>query len=198
MCGILVSVAIKGTAGSPQEHLTPWISARGPDSLQTRRVEVPFPNLPVSLELTLTSSVLHLRGPEITVQPLISQIGDILCWNGEIWQGLAIGHDQNDGLKLLEELTSGKRQVWQVMGGIEGPWAMVFYDSKMQKLWYGRDCLGRRSLMRKIVPETGHLLLSSVGVDIDAWDEVGVEGLWCVDLSEYIKNQKDVPLALCP
>lgn len=195
MCGILVSVAVKGTAGTSHNDLTPWISARGPDSLQTRRVEVPFLDLQTSLELTFTSSVLHLRGHEVTVQPLVSHTGDILCWNGEIWQGLAVEQDENDGLKLLEALTSGNKELWQVMGGIEGPWAMVFYDFKSRKLWYGRDCLGRRSLMRKMVPETGELLLSSVGVDMDAWDEVGVEGLWCLDLNEFIKSREDVHTA---
>jgi asparagine synthetase B (glutamine-hydrolysing) len=124
---------------------------------------------------------------EVTAQPLISPSGDILCWNGEIWQGLSVEDDENDGLKLLEELTSGI-QVWQVMGQIEGPWAMVFYDSSERKLWYGRDCLGRRSLMRKTLPETGELLFSSVGVDMDAWDEVGVEGLWCLDLQEFLNS----------
>jgi asparagine synthetase B (glutamine-hydrolysing) len=139
---------------------------------------------------------LHLRGHEVTVQPLISHSGDILCWNGEIWQGLAVEQDENDGVRLLEALTSGNKELWQVMDGIEGPWAMIFYDFKMRKLWYGRDCLGRRSLMRKMVPETGELLLSSVGVDMDAWDEVGVEGLWCIDLNKFIKSREEVHAAI--
>lgn len=191
MCGILVSVAIKGASGSAHNGLAPWIAARGRDSLQTRQIEIPFPDSQLSLVLTFTSSVLHLRGHEVTVQPLESQNSDVLCWNGEIWQGLTVQDDENDGLKLLVELTSGK-QVSQVMGNIEGPWAMVFYDSKAKKLWYGRDCLGRRSLMKKTVSETGELLLSSVGVDMDGWEEVGVDGIWCLDLQEFINSRKEV------
>jgi len=195
MCGILVSVAIKGSEKSALNGLTPWIAARGPDSLQTRRIQIPFPDTQQSVELTFTSSVLHLRGHDVTVQPLVSQSGDILCWNGEIWQGLSVADDENDGLKLLDELVSGKK-VWEVMGQIEGPWAMVFYDASKRRLWYGRDCLGRRSLMRKMIPETGELLLSSVGVDMDGWDEVGVEGLGCLELQEFINSCNEVPILL--
>lgn len=191
MCGILVSVAIKGAEKSALNGLTPWIAARGPDSLQTQRIQIPFPDTQQSVELTFTSSVLHLRGHDVTVQPLVSQSGDILCWNGEIWQGLSVADDKNDGLKLLDELVSGKK-VWEVMGQIEGPWAMVFYDASKRRLWYGRDCLGRRSLMRKMIPETGELLLSSVGVDMDGWDEVCVEGLGCLELQEFINNCNEV------
>ena len=195
MCGILVSVAIKGSEKSALNGLTPWIAARGPDSLQTQRIQIPFPDTQQSVELTFTSSVLHLRGHDVSVQPLVSQSGDILCWNGEIWQGLSVADDENDGLKLLDELVSGKK-VWEVLGQIEGPWAMVFYDASKRRLWYGRDCLGRRSLMRKMIRETGELLLSSVGVDMDGWDEVGVEGLGCLELQEFINNCSEVPIPL--
>ena len=183
MCGILVSVAPRDTSAS-HDDLVDWIAARGPDSLQTHRIQLPASDSQPSLELTFTSSVLHLRGNEVTVQPLISEEGDILCWNGEVWDGIEIGEDENDGVRLVAALTAEK-PVWKVMEGIEGPWAMVYYSSKDKKLWYGRDCLGRRSLLQKRMVNSGTLVLSSVGVDMTDWTEVGVEGLWCLDLNNW-------------
>jgi asparagine synthetase B (glutamine-hydrolysing) len=191
MCGILVSVAPRDTSAS-RNDLVDWISARGPDSLQTHRIQLLGSDSQPSLELAFTSSVLHLRGHEVTVQPLISEAGDVLCWNGEVWDGLEIGEDENDGVKLLAALTAGK-PVWKVMEGIEGPWAMVYYSSKDRKLWFGRDCLGRRSLLQRRMVDSGAFVLSSVGVDMTDRTEVGVEGLFCLDLNNWpVTGQSEV------
>ena len=183
MCGILVSVASRDTS-TAHDGLIPWIAARGPDSLQTLRIQIPSSESRTVLEVTFVSSVLHLRGDDVTVQPLVSVAGDVLCWNGEVWDGLEIGEDENDGVKLLAALTTQK-PVWKVIRGIRGPWAMVYYSSEDKKLWFGRDCLGRRSLLQKRVVETGALVLSSVGVDMSGWAEVGAEGLWWLDLNNW-------------
>jgi asparagine synthetase B (glutamine-hydrolysing) len=192
MCGILFSIRLIDNSSTIHDDLTQWISARGPDSLRTYKVQLSGQTSHQSLELTFTSSVLHLRGREVTVQPLVSDTGDVLCWNGEVWQGLDVHDDENDGLKLVEALAQGS--VWKVMEKIEGPWAMIYFSCKDRKLWYGRDCLGRRSLLRKSAGETGEFLLSSVGVDKDAWEEVSVDGLWCLDLSKRNSTEKDVCL----
>lgn len=191
MCGILFSIAFRDSPSAVHNDLIPYISSRGPDSLQTHSIQISVGDSQQSLELTFTSSVLHLRGQKVTVQPLVSETGDVLCWNGEVWQGLNLQDDENDGVKLLEALT-GNGDVWKVMEGIEGPWAMVYFSSKDKKLWFGRDCLGRRSLVRKSVPESRELLLSSVGVDLTQLEEVEVDGLWCLDLNEWIMKGREV------
>jgi asparagine synthetase B (glutamine-hydrolysing) len=191
MCGIFVSVSVKSSSCIVRDEHLQWISARGPDSLKTLTVQIPARETQDNLDLTFTSSVLHLRGQHVTVQPLVSEDGDILCWNGEVWKGLEVKEYENDGLKLLESLSSGAK-VWDIMGSIEGPWAMVYYSSKDRRLWYGRDGLGRRSLVKRRDPQTGGLLLSSVGIDMYEWEEVGVDGLWCLDLSNWDNVQKEV------
>jgi asparagine synthetase B (glutamine-hydrolysing) len=191
MCGIFVSVGFRGSSNAVPDEYVDWISARGPDSLQSHTAQILAGDSEHALELTFTSSVLHLRGKQVTVQPLLSQCGDILCWNGEIWKGLDVKDHENDGLKLLEALTSGAT-VWDVIGNIEGPWAMVYYSSNDRKLWYGRDSLGRRSLVRKSDSKTGGILLSSVGIDMTEWEEVDVDGLWCIDLDTWVKGGKEV------
>jgi asparagine synthetase B (glutamine-hydrolysing) len=191
MCGILVSVAPRDISAC-HDDLVGWIASRGPDSLQTHRIQLSGRDSKPPIEITFTSSVLHLRGHGVTVQPLISDTGDILCWNGEVWDGLEIREDEDDGVKLLAALTAGK-PIWKVMEGVEGPWAMVYYSSKDMKLWFGRDCLGRRSLLQKRVVDSGTFVLSSVGVDLAGWTEVGVEGLWCLDLNGWsMQDQNEV------
>jgi asparagine synthetase B (glutamine-hydrolysing) len=191
MCGILVSVAFRDSPSAAYDDLIPYISARGPDSLQTHRIQIPVGHVEQSIELTFTSSVLHLRGQKLTIQPLVSEKMNVLCWNGELWHGLKVHDDENDGLKLLEALSTEKA-VWKVMEGIEGPWAMVYFSSNDKKLWFGRDCLGRRSLLRRNLPDSNGFLLSSVGVDKKDWEEIGVGGLWCLDLEEWIMQRREV------
>jgi asparagine synthetase B (glutamine-hydrolysing) len=191
MCGILVSVVFGGSSSAVHNDLMPWILARGPDSLQTHKLQISTTTSQQYFELTFTSSVLHLRGQEVTTQPLISRAGDVLCWNGEVWQGLEIHDEENDGLRLLEALASGE-DVWKVMERIEGPWAMVYFSSKDRKLWFGRDCLGRRSLLRKFCPQSGELVFSSAGIDMSGWDEVGVDGLWCLDFNEWVVKKNEL------
>lgn len=193
MCGIIVSIAFSRPCTSIREELIPWIAARGPDSLRTHTVQLPGKvDSQHSLVLTFTSSVLHLRGKEVTVQPLISEAGDILCWNGEIWKGLEVKDDENDGLKLLAALSNGSKEVWKVMSGIEGPWAMVYFSANDNKLYYGRDCLGRRSLLRGEGFNGEVCLLSSVCIGSYAWGDDKVDGLWCIDLNEWMREGEQV------
>src|SRR5579859_1076182 len=121
MCGILFSATFTEEPIAQNEALKPYIAARGPDSFDTHKIVVRSKTSRKAVELLFTSSVLHLRGHEVTRQPLVSEVDDVLCWNGEIWQGLEIADDQNDGVKLFEALTSG-RPIWKVMEQVEGPW----------------------------------------------------------------------------
>ncbi|KAJ4379792.1 hypothetical protein N0V86_004976 [Didymella sp. IMI 355093] len=52
-------------------------------------------------------------------------------------------------------------------------------------LYYGRDCLGRRSLLRKITAD-GSLLLSSVcdNASGEGWEEVEADGIYMLDLDD--------------
>lgn len=36
------------------------------------------------------ASVLHMRGDVVTSQPFVSKDGDVLLWNGEIFDGLEV------------------------------------------------------------------------------------------------------------
>lgn len=51
-------------------------------------------------------SVLHMRGQEIIAQPVMSEDGDVLLWNGEIFGGIHV-HEMKSG--LIVDSTQNKR-----------------------------------------------------------------------------------------
>ncbi|KAF9505630.1 hypothetical protein BS47DRAFT_515804 [Hydnum rufescens UP504] len=167
MCGVVVSISIPRTddlnlgalhqlnalrgptaaSTAPRIHLT-RIHA-GPDS-QRLISRVVSSSSTSDIQLSLFSSVLHLRGDHIVVQPHINSKGDILCWNGEVFRGLLIEPDENDGSRLFSLLSgSTSVDVPHIMSRLEGPYAFVFYQHSSKTLFYGRDPLGRRSLLMR-------------------------------------------------
>ncbi|EJT98955.1 hypothetical protein DACRYDRAFT_56765 [Dacryopinax primogenitus] len=129
----------------------------GPDHQAEHTVNLALPGC--SVKLRFFSSVLHLRG-ELTPQPLrLVAGGDVLCWNGEVFEGLPVG-DENDTAVLFRALQAG--DVHSVLGQVEGPYAFVYLDRGRKKLYFARDPLGRRSLL---LHQTGEsLLLASSGL----------------------------------
>ncbi|MBW0518321.1 hypothetical protein O181_058036 [Austropuccinia psidii MF-1] len=125
------------------------ISSRGPDlQTQTTRI-VQGMSSEFDLKLWLLGSVLHLRGNSLTAQPITSlSSGSLLLWNGEVFNGLALPQNDNDGQVVFAQLECrASRSVPQVLVDIEGPYAFIYYDAVRQEIWFGRDPLGRRSLM---------------------------------------------------
>src|SRR5690606_17776879 len=102
MCGILFRLFRKCPVTDPCPLLLEAISRRGPDSLRTHQVERD------GAVLTFTSSVLALRGTQVTVQPLVDEAtGSVLCWNGEAWR--VNGKDlprHNDTIQVFDLLRS--------------------------------------------------------------------------------------------
>ncbi|PWW79805.1 hypothetical protein C7212DRAFT_355565 [Tuber magnatum] len=175
MCGILFSVT--PTTSSPlhstSTSLPDLISRRGPDTTNTHVTT--FANY----TLTFTSSVLSLRG-KLTPQPLIDPVsGSVLCWNGEAWRvnSSLVPAGVNDGEEVLKLLLSVETPE-MAFAGIAGPWACVFFDAVRGRVWFGRDCLGRRSLLelREGGWEDG-VTIASVGDGYKGWKEVEAEGL---------------------
>ncbi|KAI8087994.1 asparagine synthase-domain-containing protein, partial [Gilbertella persicaria] len=138
--------------------------------------------------LQFYSTVLHLRGPSVVPQPLQDTDHNILCWNGEIFDGIQIASGQNDTQVLMDQLqaTTTEQAILNVMQTIEGPYAFVYYRASTNKVYFSRDCLGRRSLLWH---QSDHsLLLSSVGRSSD-WKEVPANGIYSVDLTQSMTPQ---------
>lgn len=213
MCGIYVSVS-PSSCDRPTPHVERLLQCRGPDSYLSYDVHVQH-EIPGTAGLdsgevyiTAIASVLALRGDYVTPQPLVDQdSGSFLCWNGEAWRiadTAVVGNDAVAVFKLLHaaNICSGSQhdnpagpahacgesaeRVISAIHEISGPFAFVFYDGRHKKLFFGRDCLGRRSLLCRRT-DAGSLLLASV-VDTNTeglWEEVDADEIGLVDLRKF-------------
>ncbi|KAJ2740959.1 hypothetical protein GGI20_005514 [Coemansia sp. BCRC 34301] len=116
-----------------------------------------------------------------------TETGDIFCWNGEIFDGLDVDSNDNDGALLFDHILKTKGDdpnefIPRAFSNIEGPYAFVYFDCKQRKLWFSRDYLGRRSLLRnRASPST--LFISSVAHSSGrGWLELPAQLLYCMDL----------------
>ncbi|KAF7789879.1 hypothetical protein EIP86_000827 [Pleurotus ostreatoroseus] len=192
MCGILFQ--LRSQAGAypdhgPEnefdatfEHLKAFNAARGPDAQDTVTTHAG------TLELTYFGSELRLRGHGRISQPHRDTDGNLLCWNGEVFEGLDISDDENDGAKLFGLLrnTQNTEDILDIFGHIEGPYAFVFYHHKLQKLFFARDPLGRRSLLiHTPSADSPRFLLASVSVgasSIYSVEELPTQHIYCLDI----------------
>jgi len=148
------------------------------------------------LDLTFHSTVLSLRGSSLTPQPIKDlSFGNILCWNGEAWRigDKRLEYGESDTDVIFELLQNASRQsrvdddqhkVIQAIMTIQGPFAFVYYDSETGRVYFGRDCIGRRSLLYKT--EGSSFILSSVGDGSAGWEEVPADGIYVLDLCRVI------------
>ena len=168
---------------------------------------------PQNVYLTFVSTVLSLRGDTVTRQPLRDESsGSILCWNGEAWRMSLVDIAANDTKTVfLEFLKSSDpvsphqhgvdgchtelgdgcasetlSRVLCTLDSIKGPYAFVFLDRWHRRLFFGRDTLGRRSLVYRIT-RNGSITLASVsdGDLSKGWKEVDADGIYMVDLARF-------------
>ena len=201
MCGIFFSLS-RHDFVHPDSDTEQLLKNRGPDSLGTRNIRIHCnPSKPsdetvpsTAFHVTFVSTVLSLRGTTLTKQPLQDEPSEsILCWNGEAWSIAGQPVASNDSRAVFDALLAppaedisdsemaSMEHVVQVLSSVRGPYAFVFYDARNQFIYYGRDCLGRRSLLNKV---DDNFVLSSVcdnhtGED---WEEVDADGIYVLDL----------------
>ncbi|TDZ20805.1 Asparagine synthetase domain-containing protein [Colletotrichum orbiculare MAFF 240422] len=196
MCGIHVTVARDDFEPLPLPTRT-CLCNRGPDHLGEVRTRAHPQNGDADpLFLSFTSTVLALRGDHVTKQPFRdAPSGSALCWNGEAWKIGGEPVQGNDGeaiFKLLMEAccrTTSQDAVLDVLRSVEGPFAFVFFDAASSRLVFGRDRLGRRSLLFN---QEGGLRLSSIAESTSqAWKEVEADGIYVLDLSTWSRNPEE-------
>uniref|UniRef100_K3WQZ2 Asparagine synthetase domain-containing protein n=1 Tax=Globisporangium ultimum (strain ATCC 200006 / CBS 805.95 / DAOM BR144) TaxID=431595 RepID=K3WQZ2_GLOUD len=95
--------------------------------------------------------------------PVVDADGNVLCWNGEVFGGVvdAIDVHESDTKYLSEELhrvslamideddanERSRRRILDVVHRIHGPFAFVWFHRATQRLYFGHDRFGRRSLL---------------------------------------------------
>lgn len=191
MCGIFASASKTGPQ-IPSAELKSLLCNRGPDHAGEESLKTTAKD-GSEVSLTFFSTVLALRGGHVTKQPLKAASRSILCWNGEAWK---IGQDVvegNDGERILNLLMTDSpntskddaiHHVLNVLRSISGPYAFVYFDRLRNFLYFGRDCLGRRSLL---INDEGDELVqfSSVADSTNStWREVEADGIYMMDISE--------------
>ncbi|KZM25475.1 uncharacterized protein EKO05_0008983 [Ascochyta rabiei] len=197
MCGIFFSLSRHGYV-APDDNTATRLHNRGPDHTGLHQVVLS----PQQHHATFLSTVLSLRGTSLVPQPLLDKVaGSVLCWNGEAWSihGHAVaGNDAELVFDLLLKTcastsspSDATASVLQLLSAIRGPYAIVFFDAVNRRIFYGRDCLGRRSLLKKSTTD-GTLVLSSVcdNATGDAWAEVEADGVYVMDLTS--PNQHNI------
>ncbi|CEG39945.1 low quality protein: asparagine synthetase domain-containing protein 1-like [Plasmopara halstedii] len=117
------------------------------------------------------SAVLHLRGHELTCQPIIDTCNNILCWNGEVfgmdeikdedkWDPM---HD-NDTILISEMLQAAAEKltseatlrnetsdpVVDVLRRVRGPFAITWFHEATKRIYFAHDRFGRRSLLYNV------------------------------------------------
>jgi asparagine synthetase B (glutamine-hydrolysing) len=206
MCGIFCSLG-NDIPVLPNNEICQRLVSRGPDSVNT--VQTKYPETTAQeqdtstrdLHITLHSTVLSLRGSRTVTQPYQDPDGKYtLCWNGEAWSvggEPTTGNDTEvihkllaDALKASSSLHTDPMEpiasatvVSEALSTVAGPYAFVLFEHSRGRLFFGRDFLGRRSLL-KMITEDGDLVISSVsdGKPDDGWTEVVANGVYCVDL----------------
>ncbi|KAI0735363.1 asparagine synthase-domain-containing protein [Earliella scabrosa] len=191
MCGILFSLRRRtidnqGDTPSQLDVLFPKLKAainlRGPDAQNTIECDLQ------QWHLAFCASELRLRGDETITQPHTDAQGNILCWNGEVFEGLDVGASENDGSKLFAALQAclNADDIVHVLGNIEGPYAVLFYHHRSKHVYFSRDPLGRRSLLVHY-PDANrpYFLLTSVSAGADpghALEELSTESIYAIDM----------------
>ncbi|KAJ6014670.1 hypothetical protein N7540_009261 [Penicillium herquei] len=196
MCGIFFSLS-SGT-NSPSSETQALLEKRGPDSCKTHTVhkEISAPDGQLlTYHLTFISTVLSLRGDHVYTQPLIDPASrSVLCWNGEAWKiaGERVsGNDTEHILSLFlqavavndDDRRSPAHKLGEAVASISGPFAFVFYDAPNSRIFFSRDCLGRRSLLQGY-DDDGTLKICSIcdGSSSTCFQEVGFSGVYMIDL----------------
>ena len=188
MCGIHVCVSTRSFK-SPSDDLQQLLCSRGPDHTGESHVEIRVKD-GHSYRISAFSTVLALRGDRTTAQPFIDpSSGSILCWNGEAWRIGSESIQGNDGQFLFEllmgassaqkSITESNAAILRILHTVSGPFAFVFVDKIHSQIYFGRDRLGRRSLLYEINSDSTSLHLSSVAdPNSGSWQEVDADAIY--------------------
>ena len=215
MCGIFCTICastneVQCKKKTIVESVKPFLLRRGPDHFGEKQISCSHADNDgdafmaghlsgtsnACSSINLASVVLHLRGESIAKQPVEDGFGNILAWNGEIFDGLEVHEYESDTTALLRNLhvntssvEDGIEHVLKTMSRIHGPWAFVYYQANQHTLWFGRDYFGRRSLLWHFPSSNSDLFaLSSVGTRFKEntgeqfWKEVPAIGIYSADV----------------
>ncbi|KAL5334716.1 asparagine synthase-domain-containing protein [Aspergillus crustosus] len=215
MCGIFFSLTAAEKPLLPGKEISQLLDNRGPDGVQhatTQRsagLELFGQEGSGRIWLAFVSTVLSMRGDVVVRQPLTDtdRTGSIFAWNGDAWkiarQAIPEKNDTEIVFRHLLQATTrdylsgnynsipgSPQKVAEAISKISGPFAFVFYDAVNSKLYFGRDCLGRRSLLWGL-DKAGNFKICSLcdgGSPPTSFQEVEADGVYMIDFEDQIPN----------
>jgi len=173
-------------SGYFERHLRGYLRQRGPDQIKVRHFS----------DVSMMTSVLSLRGHNITHQPYCLGGDRVLAFNGENFtddaEELLGGVSDTEFLgecihHILDEEDNADDEIVHLLDTIEGPFAFCVLDSKKKSILFGRDKWGRRSLVYGYSKSSGLVVASVAGGGMNGsigngWQEVPVDGVYRCDL----------------
>ena len=133
--------------------------------------------------LQFNGFLLWLRGSSPQVQPLVQENGDVLLWNGDAFNDAQLNTNETSDTEIIAQRlskASSEDEILKVFAQLEGPGAFVFFCQRFNTVWFGRDILGRHSLLIDVQP--CHCILTSVAFRDSAFSEVEALGIYQMDL----------------
>ena len=180
MCGIYFSAKNQDckcfSNNDCEEKILELLQRRGPNdskfhTLQWKQWSVVF-----------HGTLLWLRGSSPQVQPFIEN-GNILLYNGDLFNAY-VPPEISDTEYLSNLLSNAKseQEVIDILARLEGPAAYVFYHKNLNQVWFGRDILGRHSLLIDL--KSCHCILTSVALQNSNFVEVDALGIFELALGQ--------------
>ncbi|XP_070531397.1 asparagine synthetase domain-containing protein 1 isoform X2 [Cardiocondyla obscurior] len=164
------------------------VNARGPDHLTEKQL-----TLSRDWEGYFAAAILWMQGPKITPQPSLDENENLLLWNGDVFSGCLAKDDVCDTSIILTELQL-TMDIMSVLRKIEGPYCLVYYQKSSNTLYFGRDIIGRHSLLLKVDSKANILTLTSVAnKKMKGIVEVPAIGIFAMNL-----NMPQINLACYP
>ena len=187
MCGIFCCVSQShgnnGGASHEWSICKDFIAARGPDEVAEK-----FEHLTENWDGHFAASVLWMQGPSLTSQPAVDSSGNVLLWNGDVFSGNLAQDNICDTDVVLSALQSSSNVV-SVFREIRGPYSFVYYQKSGNLLYFGRDIIGRHSLLLKSNTDENVLTLTSVASkEITGIVEVPAIGIFAMNLANPTIN----------
>ncbi|TGZ74303.1 hypothetical protein CRM22_001029 [Opisthorchis felineus] len=220
MCGIAllsasdVSTALDGDCTSQLQSIVHYDFStflhRGPDFCSCKALMPSGPAVDSSGLLAI-GCILSQRGSSVTIQPLstISSLTNktyYLLWNGEVFHFADKLIDQrfhdplvNDADILLSLIRDADtlEKLLCLFSSIQGPFAFILIEFPTNLIYFGRDPLGRRSLVARclaVSDEDSHMVLDCISsvvllscseqnkADEQGWIELPASGVYTAQL----------------
>lgn len=174
MCGLEFCLSPKCSCTPPAGVVDDAIRRRGPDFAGGVSIDVHE-----GVDAALKAAVLHIRGSACCEQPMViaddsspplHAVEEALAFSGELFAGAAVRADEADTVtfrKVLADCAHDPAALTARLSRLVGPWAFVYWHRATRTLWFGRDPVGRRSLLLHLpTVDRDALVITSVAVPL--------------------------------